>query len=131
MDPFIRISAGVLLTALLTVLLNKQGKDMALLLTAAVCCMALTIVITYLEPVIDFVKELEAIGSLDSDMVRILLKTVGISVLAEIAALICSDCGNSALGKAVQILAVSAVLWLSLPLLKAVLDMIQKILGEV
>ena len=131
MDQFVRIAAGVLLTVLLTVLLNKQGKDMALLLTAAVCCMVVTVVITYLEPVLDFLKELETMGSLDSDMVRILLKAVGVSLVAEIASLICADCGNSALGKAVQILAVAAVLWLSLPLLRALMDMIQKMLGEV
>jgi len=131
MDQFVRIAAGVLLTVLLTVLLNKQGKDMAMVLTIAVCCMVITVVITYLEPVLDFVKELETMGSLDSDMVRILLKTVGVSLVAEIAALICADCGNSALGKAVQILAIAAVLWLSLPLLRALLDMIQRMLGEV
>lgn len=131
MDQFVRIAAGVLLTVLLTVLLNKQGKDMAMVLTIAVCCMVITVVITYLEPVLDFVKELETMGSLDSDMVRILLKTVGVSLVAEIAALICADCGNSALGKAVQILAIAAVLWLSLPLLWALLDMIQRMLGEV
>lgn len=131
MDHFVRIAAGVLLSALLTVLLNKQGKDMALLLTAAVCCMVITVVITYLEPVLDFVKELQTIGSLDSDMVRILLKTVGVTLIAEIAALICTDCGNSALGKVIQILAIAAVLWLSLPLLRALMDMIQKMLGEV
>lgn len=131
MDQFVLIAAGVLLTALLIVLLNKQGKDMGMLLTVAVCCMVLTAVVTYLEPVMDFVRELEAIGTLDSSMVRILLKTVGISLVAEIAALICADCGNSALGKAVQILAVAAVLWLSLPLLRSLLVMIQKMLGDV
>lgn len=131
MDQFVLISAGVLLTALLIVLLNKQGKDMGMLLTVAVCCMVLTAVVTYLEPVMDFVRELEAIGTLDSSMVRTLLKTVGISLVAEIAALICADCGNSALGKAVQILAVAAVLWLSLPLLRSLLVMIQKMLGDV
>lgn len=131
MDQFVRIAAGVLLTVLLTVLLNKQGKDMALLLTAAVCCMVITVAMKYLEPVMDFVRELEAVGSLDSDMVRILLKTVGVSLIAEIAALICADCGNSALGKAVQILAIAAALWLSLPLLQGLLSMIQKMLGEV
>ena len=131
MDQFIRISAGVLVSVLLTVMLNKQGKDMALLLTAAVCCMVIAVVVTYLEPVLDFINELQSVGKLNSDMVRILLKAVGISLVAEIAALICADCGNAALGKAVQILAIAAVLWLSLPLLQGLMDMIQKMLGDV
>ena len=131
MDQFIRISAGVLVSVLLTVMLNKQGKDMALLLTAVVCCMVIAVVVTYLEPVLDFVNELQSVGKLDSDMVRILLKAVGVSLVAEIAGLICADCGNAALGKAVQVLAIAAVLWLSLPLLHGLMDMIQKMLGDV
>lgn len=131
MERFIQVSAGVLVTVLLSVMLNKQGKDIALVLTAAVCCMALTVIIAYLEPVVDFVKELQIIGKLDSEMVRILIKSVGISLMAEIAALICADCGNSALGKTIQILAVAVVLWLSLPLLRALMETIQKMLGDI
>lgn len=131
MERFIQVVAGVLLTVFLSIMLNKQGKDMAMLLTAAVCCMVIAVVAAYLEPVLDFVSELQTIGNLDSEMVRILLKTVGVSLVAEIAALICADCGNSALGKAIQILAVAAVLWLSLPLLRGLIGMIQEMLGEV
>lgn len=131
MERFVQVSAGVLVTVLLSVMLNKQGKDMALVLTIAVCCMAMTVLITYLEPVVDFVKELQIIGKLDSEMVRILIKSVGISLVAEIAALICTDCGNSALGKTIQILAVAAVLWISLPLLRALMETIQKMLGDI
>ena len=131
MERFVQASAGVLLAVILTVMLNKQGKDMALILTMAVCCMAITVAIGYLEPVIDFVEQLRFIGNLDSEMVRILLKSVGISIIAEMAALICADCGNSALGKTLQILATAAVLWISLPLLRGLLDMVQKMLGDV
>ncbi len=131
MDRFVQTLAGVLVAVLIGIAVSKQGKDITLGLSVAVCCMVLAVMISYLEPVVDFIRELQTMGSLDGDMVQILLKAVGISILAEIAALVCADSGNGALGKSIQLLAVGAVLWLSLPLLRALLEMVQKMMGEI
>ena len=131
MDRFVQVLAGVLLAVILGIALNKQGKDMTLVLTVAVCCMVLTVVLSFLEPVVDFVEQLRVLGRLDSDMVRIMIKAVGISLVGEISALICADAGNAAMGKAVQMLTAAAVLWLALPLMQGLLDLVQRMLGEV
>lgn len=131
MDVFFRVCAGVLITVVLCLALNRQGKDITLLLGIGVCCMVLTAVISYLEPVIDFLQQLKSLGNLDSDMLGIMLKAVGIGLVGEIAALICSDAGNSAMGKTVQILAAAVILWLSLPLMTALLELVQEIMGGV
>ena len=49
----------------------------------------------------------------------------------EITSLICTDAGNAALGKSVQILATCGILWLSIPLFTSLIDLLNKILGEV
>lgn len=131
MDTFLQVTAGVLLTAVLGLVLSKQNKDMTVLLTAAVCCMVLLAVVTFLEPVLSFIKQLQAIGQLDSDIMRILFKAVGIGVICEVASTICTDSGNSALGKAVQMLATAVILWISLPLMQSLLEMVENILGDV
>lgn len=130
MELFLQVLAGVLLTVVLGIALGKQNKDMSMVLTLAVCCMVLVAAISYLKPVIDFVHQLEALGGLDSEMIQIMLKAVGIGLICQIAVLICGDSGNAALGKTIQILASAVVLWLSLPLMRALLEMIQKILGD-
>jgi len=130
MERFIQVLAGVLLTVLLGAAISKQAADMKMLLTIAVSCMVLAVVIRYLEPVIAFVEELQTAGNLDSEMVRILIKCVGISVVAEITVLVCSDSGNAALGKGIQMLATAVVLWLGLPLLQELLELVQRMLGE-
>lgn len=130
MERFIQVLAGVLLTVLLGAAISKQSADMKMLLTIAVSCMVLAVVIRYLEPVIAFVEELQTAGNLDSEMVRILIKCVGISVVAEITVLVCSDSGNAALGKGIQMLATAVVLWLGLPLLQELLELVQRMLGE-
>ena len=130
MEGVLQASAAVLLAVVLGLVLAKQGKDWALLLTAAVSCMVLAVAASYLQPVLDFVRELQSLSGLDGQLLTVVLKAVGIGLVAEIAALICQDAGNAALGKGVQILASVAVLWLSLPLMRELLELVQTILGE-
>lgn len=131
MEKFIQVAAGVLLTVLLGIAVGKQNKEMALMITVIACCMVLAAAVSYWEPVLDLLDELRSTGQLDSEMVQILLKSVGISLIAEIASLICTDCGNAALGKGIQIMSVAVVLWLSMPLLRALMDLVQSMLGGV
>ncbi len=130
MEKFLQVLAGVLLTVILGLALGRQSKDMSVVLVLAVCCMVLAAGFSYLEPVIDFIQQLESLGNLDPGMLQIMLKAVGIGLAAQIAGLICSDSGNAALGKAIQIMASAVVLWLSLPLMRALVEMLQKILGD-
>lgn len=131
MSSFWQGAAAVLLTVILCLALGKQGKETGLLLTVGVCCMIGVLTLTYLRPVVDFIYELQSIGQLDSGMLEILLKAVGIGLIGEIASLICADAGNAALGKALQLLSAAVILWLAIPLLTQLLKLIQQLLGEV
>lgn len=130
MEGFLQALAAVLLAVILGLVLAKQSKDWAVLLTTGVSCMVLAVGAVYLQPVLDFVRELQTLSGLDPQMLTVVLKAVGIGLISEIAALICLDAGNAALGKGIQILASLTVLWLSLPLMRALLELVQKILGE-
>lgn len=131
MTLFWKAAAGALVTVVLGLALGKQEKDISLLLTMAVCAMVAVIAISYLEPMLDFLRRLEALGDLQGDMLGILMKAMGIGLVSEIAGMICTDAGNAALGKAMQILGSAAILYLSLPIFTALIDLIQQILGEV
>lgn len=131
MERYWQSAALVLLAVIIGLTLGSQKKEIGLLLTMAVCCMVAMVAIGYLQPVMEFVQELQLVGQLDNGMLAILLKVVGIGLVGEIASLICCDGGNAALGKALQLLSTATIIWLSLPLLSGLLEMIQEILGEV
>ena len=131
MDAVLKVMCGALIAVILGLTLRQQGKDIALLLSVAVCCMVVVVGVSYLTPVVDFVRQLQTSSGTDPEFLRILLKSVGIGLIAEIAGLICSDAGNAALAKTIQILATSVILWLSLPLMSALLDMVRKMMEEV
>jgi stage III sporulation protein AD len=131
MDSFWQWVAGAMLTVVLGIALGKQSKDISLVLTMVVCCMVLMGAAAYLQPVMEFVKRLQAMGQLDDGYAQILLKAVGIGLVTEFAVLICNDSGNSALGKSLQIAATVVVLWISLPLMESLLDLIERIMGGI
>lgn len=130
MTLFLQACGAALTGVLLILTLGSRGKETGALLALTVCCMAGVAAMSYLRPVLDFLSSLENLGGLDGDLVALLLKAVGIGMISEIASLICTDSGNASLGKAVQLLGSAAILWLSLPLFSALMELLQAILGE-
>ena len=131
METFLKAVIGILITIILALMLDKQGKDMSVVLVVFVCCVVITAVITYMNPVIDFFRKLQMLSDLDTGMFTVILKAVGIGLLAELTELICADAGKSSLGKSLQILAAAVMLWLSIPLLTQMIDLVESILGAV
>ena len=130
MDMFLKAVAAALITVVIGLVLEKQGKDMRLLLTLAACSMIGVVTFAYFEPVISFVRRLTEMTKLNADLLAVILKSVGIGILGELAGLICSDAGNAALSKTIQMLTTAVILWLSIPLFESLLDLVQAILGE-
>lgn len=130
MDGFLGACGAVFLAIILIANLSGHRKDMAALLALAVSVMVALVAVHYFGPVLGFVEELEQIGGLDGEMIRILLKIVGIGILTEIAVPVCSDAGNASVGKSLQFLSVMVMLSLSVPLFRSLIHVLQEILGQ-
>ena len=131
MDRFIQASALVLLTVIVCLILSKQEKDIGLLLSVLVCCMLGVLAISYLEPMMELIKNLRITAQLDGELLEILMKAVGVGFLAEIAGMVCTDAGNGTLGKVLQFLGSAVILWMSIPLFQRLLELVASILGEI
>ena len=131
MDIVIKAIGATLISIILGLVLSRQGNDFTILLTIMVCVMVATTAVVYLSPVLEFIQRVEQIGKLDIEMIGVLLKCVGISIVTEIAALICIDAGQSALGKGLQLLGTAVVLCLSVPVLTSLMDLVEEILQAI
>ena len=131
MDRFIQASALVLLTVIICLILSKQEKEIGLLLSVLVCCMLGVLAISYLEPMMELIKNLRITAQLDGELLEILMKAVGVGFLAEIAGMVCTDAGNGTLGKVLQFLGSAVILWMSIPLFQRLLELVASILGEI
>lgn len=131
MDRFFQSACAVMLAVVLSLVLKKQNGEFGLILSLCVCCLVAAAAIQYLRPVIRFVTRLQELTSINSQMLSILLKVAGVSMTAEIAVMVCQDSGNGAMGKALQFLASAVILYISLPMLEALLELVEEILGRV
>lgn len=130
MNVFIKAIAGVLIALILWISLGKQNKDFSVLLTLLVCSMIFVVSVSFLKPLVQFVKKLQTMGNLDGDMVTVVMKSVGVGIIGEICTLICKDAGNESLGKALQFLSAAVVLWISIPVFEKLLTLLDNILGS-
>ena len=128
MDIFFKATAGILVALILYLVLLKQGKDYSVLLTLFVCCCVSVVAMGYFENIVDLLRNLQTKGQIDSQMFRIILRAVGIGILAEITSTICADAGNAALGKTIQFLSSVIVLWMSIPIFESLISLVEEIL---
>lgn len=128
MELFLQATAAAIVTLILALTIEKQGKDIAILLTAAVCCMIGVVAVTYFSQVIGFLRQLQTLGNLNSTIISSLLRILGIGLITELSAMVCTDAGNSALSKALEFLGAAVSLALSVPIFTELIELVQKIL---
>ena len=131
MSVFLKAVAGVLTAVILWLSFNKENKGISVLLTLVVCTMVISVAAAFLRPIIDFIHEIQFLGELDEDLLSIVLKVVGIGLLTEISMMICKDAGNETMGKPLQILSSTVVIWMSIPVFERLLTLLDNILGTI
>ncbi|MGM9660677.1 MAG: SpoIIIAC/SpoIIIAD family protein [Faecousia sp.] len=130
MSEFWKTVAVALVAVILGLAVEKGEKDIAAVLGVMVCCIAAGVAVNYLEPVLDLLWELQQLCNLPDGLLSVLIKAVGIALVAELSATVCTDAGNASLGKMLQILGGAAVLSLSVPMFRALMTMIREMIGE-
>ena len=126
-DPF-RLSALALSAALLTLVVKKQSPELALVLTLCACALGAGLIGSYLRPILTLAQSLADRAELDGALTAPLWKCLGLGLLTEISASVCADAGQSALAKLVELGGGLLCLVVSLPLLQAVLALIEELL---
>lgn len=130
MGLFWQAAAGLMVAVVLWVILYGHSKEYAVALSICVCCLILIIAGRFIEPIVDLLNELQALGNLQPQWLNVMLKAAGIGLVVEIGSLICADAGNAALGKTMQILGAMTILWLAIPLMTGLVELIRQIVGD-
>lgn len=128
MSEFWKTTSFILLTVVLSLSIGKTERDIAAVLGMVALCVAACAVVTVLEPVLDYLQELQHLFNLPDGLVSVLLKAVGIALVAELSAAVCADAGNASLGKMLQILGGAAVLSLSVPMFRTLMTIIKEMI---
>ncbi len=128
MEKFYSTTGLLLLATVFILVIRKHNGEIAMVLSLLTCCIALCVSIHFLSPVIQFVRKLRAMASIDSEMLQILLKITAVAYTAQIASTVCADAGSSSLAKSLQILSTVVIVYLSIPMMEALLSLLERIL---
>ena len=128
MDDFLRVVGFVLLSVVLAAVLKEWKSSVGILLITAVCTLIALGVLGYWVQIRSFLLRLQSISGVEASLLQTLIKVLGISLIAEIASLICQDSGNGALSKVLGIFASVVIFVLSIPILESFLKLIEGIL---
>ncbi len=124
-----RAACIAVLGALLAVFLRKYDGAFALLVTLACAGAMLYLASALLTPVLEFLQTLQSAAGITSPVLAPLLKTVAIGLLVGVAGNVCEDTGNKTAGSVVQLLGTVAAIYIALPLMQAVLELVTDLMG--
>ena len=118
----LQIVAIAVLGASLAMVIRPYRPEMALLTAIATGMIALIAILGDLTGVIDSLRDAAARYGVDTGVLGVLIKIVGMAYLAEIGARICADAGESAIAAKVELCGRVLILAAAMPALLSVLS---------
>ena len=125
------MSIGILgLTAvILAVQLTGVKGEYGIYLAAAAGLVIFFYGISKLETIIQAVEQVQAYLKINHVYINTLMKMIGITYIAEFSSGICKDAGYGSLGNQIEIFGKLSILAVSMPILMALMEMVQDILS--
>ena len=127
MDIF-KILALAILTCIATIIVRQVKPDFASIVAIAGGVVILLFVLNYLGDVLAIFQNIISKTGLSPTLFSTILKIVGIGYLTEFTANLCNDSGNSSLATKVGLAGKIIILFVSLPIITNLIEIIMEIL---
>jgi stage III sporulation protein AD len=124
MTILFKIAAVAVAGTVLGLVIKKNSPEMALMLTISLALAAFYLAFDTIKAVADFVKSLADTAQIQPEVLTIVFKTVGISIVTKLASDVCKDAGQTSVASGVELTGAVTALYLSLPLFQSVMKMI-------
>lgn len=116
-EIFLKVTAIVISTLICAVFLKSYKPEFSLAAAISGSLIAAVMIITGFKPYADDIKNIFLKTSFEPELLKTVLKAVGISYISAFAADTCRDCGQSALALKAEIAGKCAVFALCVPMI--------------
>ena len=124
----IKIVAFAFAALFMFILFKDKRSDISTLISLSAGAIIFLVVITQLNDVIYFIKDIADKANIDMVYIGVVLKILAIAYLATFCSEICKDAGAASIASKVEFSAKILILTLAIPILMAVLQSILQIL---
>ena len=124
----IKISLLGICGVILGFLLKGTGPEYAGFITMGICIMILGLAVGKLEYLFQSVSQLKDMLPVSQEYFATLIKMIGVTYIGQFSAGICKDAGHQSTAAQIELFCKLSVMVLSMPVLMALLNMIQEFL---
>ncbi len=113
---------------ILALMLKQTKPEYSILISMAVCICIAIYILSRLETVLGYLGQLEALVQIDGVYLDTVLKMLGITYVTQFASDVCRDAGYGAAASQIELFARVSILFLSFPVLMALVQTIGEVL---
>jgi stage III sporulation protein AD len=116
---------GLAITAsVLAVLIKKYKPDQGIVISIAATVLIFSILIPKLQPAFSEISKLLSGANINNEYMTVLIKSLGVCFVAQLASDICRDANETAIATNVEMAGKIAVLLIALPLFGEIADLV-------
>ena len=120
---------GIGLVALLIIIILKQYRpEFAVYVSLIAGMLVFLLIIDKLEAIINLINSISNSTFINNNFLKIIIKITGIAFLTEFAVSICNDAKETAIANKIELASKMVVMYMSLPIIASLLEVINKIL---
>ena len=120
---------GIAFISVIIIIILKQSKpEFAIHASIIAGIIILSMMMGYLEKIIDLIKTISSKANINSQFLEIILKITAIAILSEFSVSICKDSGENSIASKVDLSGKIIIITLSIPIINALLSTVLKIL---
>ena len=128
MESIVKIAAVAVAAALCAVVVKKNTPEIGLALGLLAGALIISFSMTALRGVRALMDSLADIAGLSPEVLTPVVKTVGIAIVTKLAAEVCRDAKEGGIAAFVEVAGAAGALFVCLPLIEAVLAVVEDIL---
>ena len=113
---------------LMALMLKQTKPEFGMFISMAVCICIFIYLLSKLQTILGYLDQLERLVHIDGIYLDTVLKMLGISYMTQFASDLCKDAGHSAIASQIELFARVSILFLSFPVLLALVQMIGEVL---
>lgn len=118
-------------SAILAVLLRQHCNEQSMMISLATCAGVLVGLMIFVEPLISEVSDIFSQAGISDSYISLIFKAAAICFITQITCEICRDSGENAIASVAEMWGRGAVTFMSMPILKALIEKINEIMGQV
>ena len=117
-----------LIAVIISIVLKENKPEFAIFVSIIVGIIIIVGLLPNITNIINYIENIADKTNINLNFVNILIKITGIAILSEFPVSVCNDSNEKAIGSKIDIGGKILIISMSLPIIKALLDVIIKIL---